>query len=1037
MAFYKILSAAAFLFVCEFSTAQTGLQDTTRANNLYRKAETLLQEAQYDRSASFLKEAATIYKSHSQWSRLTDCYNLLSENNWRQGAFDKSLDYAEKALGVCNAQGVSDYVVSRANNNMGQSLFGQGQYKNAQDHYQLAIKQMQNVGEDQQQDIALIYSNIARVSYVMGDLEGAANYLRKGLAIVEEYFGKGHLKTSFYLNNIGNIYYAKGDYYRALDLYEKAVKIKVQHLGVHPGVANSYGNIAGINQVLKNYEVSLTYYKKALNILLEVFDEKHPQVAETYYGIGGTYLELGKYELALKNSEKALGLVEEVYGDRHLDVATKKHNLSLIYSKMGDYKKANRYCKEALEITNQSVGESNPLTGKIYNTLATISLDQSDWKEAKKEADNALQINLQTHGEKHPEVAKSYNIKAEAYKKLGEYEVALENLRLAVNANNNSLNSGFQAKSAVRSTFDPAKLLTSITSLAECYKLLYESGENKEHIELAIKNYKIADTISSTIQKTHIMVNDQMAFSKVLVSIFEGAIDANKIMYDITGKQKYIEQMFYYSERNKSSILRNLIHNAATAKFSGVPDSLLRQEEKLKMEILSYKSLMQRELKSTKRDSAGIEEIESKLFSLNHNYEILQNEFKVKYPQYYSLKYSHDETTVGGIQQLIDGNSTLLEYFEGDKFLYIFVLTHNELQFISQPKPEDFEPVIDSFRLGVEQQKFDLYTKSAVKLYDWLVKPVEKYIMGDKITVVPDGALWYLNFDLLLASGADDNTYKSLDYLLKKVAISYSYSAEMLSRKARADISQPSLLAFSYGEKQQSEPVALSKLRNKKAEDLPGTRAEIRAVSDVFDGKYYYGDKASEAAFKNNSRNYSIIHLALHGEIDDKYPNNSKLVFTHEKDTVEDGYLYAYELYGMKINADLAVLSACNTNSGEIIRGEGIMSIGRAFTYAGCGSLLLTQWQVSDATTPVIMKDFYTGLKKGLGKDVALREAKLKFLEHSDNLTEAPFYWGSFVLMGNTSSLKTEEGYSRWLLVTSLLIFLTVGVVIIKKTAFK
>jgi len=251
------------------------------------------------------------------------------------------------------------------------------------------------------------------------------------------------------------------------------------------------------------------------------------------------------------------------------------------------------------------------------------------------------------------------------------------------------------------------------------------------------------------------------------------------------------------------------------------------------------------------------------------------------------------------------------------------------------------------------------------------------------------------------------------------------------------------LLAFSFSNsdnKKSSNHIALSALRSSSSEDLPGSREEVRVISDIFDGQYYYGQSANEANFKSNAEDYAILHLALHGEIDDVSPNNSKLCFTQNKDSLEDGYLYAHELYNMSLNADLAVLSACNTGSGKLVKGEGIMSLGRAFTYAGCKSLVLTQWEVPDASTPQIMKDFYQGLKDGLTKDEALRQAKLNHLATADKLTASPFYWGSFVLLGDNSSIDLEEDnnstfYGTFILLLIIIVFIFIRNKRLKATA--
>ena len=178
--------------------------------------------------------------------------------------------------------------------------------------------------------------------------------------------------------------------------------------------------------------------------------------------------------------------------------------------------------------------------------------------------------------------------------------------------------------------------------------------------------------------------------------------------------------------------------------------------------------------------------------------------------------------------------------------------------------------------------------------------------------------------------------------------------------------------------------------------DLPGSRKEIRAIANIIDGNYFYGSQAIEANFKKNASEYNILHLALHGEVDNESPENSKLFFTKSKDTIEDDLLYSHELFALNILAELTVLSTCNTGDGKIAKGEGIMSLGTAFQYAGTKSLLLSSWEISDQTTPDLMKYFYTNLKKGMNKAKALQQAKLQYLHTAEITGTYPFYWGVF-----------------------------------------
>ena len=181
---------------------------------------------------------------------------------------------------------------------------------------------------------------------------------------------------------------------------------------------------------------------------------------------------------------------------------------------------------------------------------------------------------------------------------------------------------------------------------------------------------------------------------------------------------------------------------------------------------------------------------------------------------------------------------------------------------------------------------------------------------------------------------------------------------------------------------------------------LKGARTEVERAGDMFKGTQYLGQQATEHEFKHESSSSSILHLAMHALVDDEDPMRSRLLFTLDTDTLEDGSLNAYEIYQLQLDAELAVLSACNTGTGKIKKGEGVMSLSRAFMYAGCPNIVMSLWQVPDQPSSQIMHTFFENLKKGLPKDESLREAKIKFLSTADPFQSHPANWAAFVLTG-------------------------------------
>jgi CHAT domain-containing protein len=209
---------------------------------------------------------------------------------------------------------------------------------------------------------------------------------------------------------------------------------------------------------------------------------------------------------------------------------------------------------------------------------------------------------------------------------------------------------------------------------------------------------------------------------------------------------------------------------------------------------------------------------------------------------------------------------------------------------------------------------------------------------------------------------------------------------------------------------------------------LKYNQPEIEEISTSIKGQAFTGTGALGSTFKRTAPDSRILHLAMHSLTNDKVPLYSQLVFSKEPDTLEDGLLHAYELYNMQLNADLAVLSACNTGVGKLQKGEGIMSLSRAFKYAGCPNIVMSLWKADDKATKDIMTSFFENLKDGERKDVALQEARNKYLlQEADDAMTHPYYWATFVLIGDDEAIELgSRNYLLWLgfLTVILIIFL-------------
>jgi CHAT domain-containing protein len=205
--------------------------------------------------------------------------------------------------------------------------------------------------------------------------------------------------------------------------------------------------------------------------------------------------------------------------------------------------------------------------------------------------------------------------------------------------------------------------------------------------------------------------------------------------------------------------------------------------------------------------------------------------------------------------------------------------------------------------------------------------------------------------------------------------------------------------------------------------DLPFARQEAKYVSDLTSGKLLINSDAKESVFKSVSANYDIIHLAMHTLLNDKDPMHSTLIFSRTNDSIDDGYLKTYEIYGIPLKAKMVVLSSCNTGRGILSSGEGILSLARGFIYSGSQSVIMSMWEIEDKSGTEIVEKFYNYLKKGQTKSSALKKARIDFLKDADQLRAHPYFWSALVVYGNNTALYPSN-YLKIILLAAVVILL-------------
>jgi CHAT domain-containing protein len=399
-----------------------------------------------------------------------------------------------------------------------------------------------------------------------------------------------------------------------------------------------------------------------------------------------------------------------------------------------------------------------------------------------------------------------------------------------------------------------------------------------------------------------------------------------------------------------------------------------------------------------------------------------------------------------------------VEYYYSDSAMYAFAITKNDYEVYELGVPKHFKQWLSNFRKAQTDARFlldsattahQLYFSSGHALYKHLLQPVLADLDSGitNLIIVPDGELGHINFETLLTDsvGSSSGSYADLPYLLKDYNIQYAYSATVLLSAKRHKRKAPAAffagfapnyanLATTVAGDSSADQMVVELTRSGNYQ-LPGAISEVENLAALTGGDAFINAAASERAFKQNADRYQVLHLAMHGLVNDRDAMYSKLLFTQTDDTLEDNYLNAAEIFNLDLSADLVVLSACNTGYGQVNRGEGIMSLSRAFKYAGSPSLIMSLWQIPDQPTSAIMNRFYENLMEGQRKDVALRNAKLDFLSaNRGNLRSHPFYWAGLIPIGDMQPLAVESWAERnMLLLAGLLLLLIIAVLVSRR----
>ncbi|UZR93990.1 CHAT domain-containing protein [Chondrinema litorale] len=920
----------------------------------------------------------------------------------------------------------------------------------------------------------LLY-NIGECYSYLDNAEEALKYHSQALEIKQKIYPEKHFEIATSLLAIGNAHrWIRYDYYNATKYFYLSAEILESH---GKKVDNTilfrcYYSLAVTFRLKSDYEQALIYGKKAAKICclfprtdMEYFMERaYNVIANAYYNQNTPDSAIFYYNQAIqlnkKNQPKANSSLARYY-----------HNLGELHRNADNYKLAEKYVSLAMNFyysNNDSLEYAQLLSkkgllefkrGRTKVGLAHIKQSPYFIPNNKKQTNEASIVHFNS---------------SLFYYFVDDLDKSLNEIQESLIASSESFSDKDYTANPLLSQLHLNKLLVErIIQKAKVLLKLYDNTNQKQYLYSALNTIQLADSSVTYLNKEKIYENSVLNNSDADQVALIGTKILSKLSVDELNEHQ--DQLVAFFDKNKHFLLQPTSGNEL---FS---DSLLDQQQAIKYELNYQNNRLQKEKQKELPDSDLVSLLDEKIFELEKQKRTIEIQLNNREE---AIDKGISTASMKALQNFCtDNNLQILEYLWSEDTLYTlsvskdnFKLNKVELteyllknlsiykKIIKNPSPE-----------SQSKEALTLYENSAYEIFTQLVNPF--LFEGNKVLVIPDGSLSSIPFESLVGKkvnkGPDD--YKSLHYLINGYNINYAFSATwLLNQQLDQDISTPAALAFGYSDNEEIKNIQngnLSRFRNAELSNLPGTVEEIKSIAQITQGKYYMGKSATEQKFKEEAGLFDIIHLGLHGISDENNKLNTYIVFRqsdvdasnetvfdasydtnfknsntrsaknrNSQDTslsnneTEDGYLYPWELYRLKLKNRLTVLSACETGLGKMYSGDGIYSMGRGFAIAGSESIILSLWKVNDYTGSQIISSFYNYLGEGNDIDFSLRKAKLQYLSKADEISAHPAYWATYVSIGNTQPLFKKK-FST--LNTVLIFVFFVGLIILVTKYFK
>ncbi len=868
---------------------------------------------------------------------------------------------------------------------------------------------------------ANMLQGIAGHYLTIGEVTKALTIYNEGLTLSREANDKR--VESIALQNIGTIYSDTGQSARALENFHQALAIK-EAVGDKRGQIVTLDSIGIVLVRTGEPKKGMEYFERSLALARALSDPN--QEASILNNIAYGYLEISQRDEALQYFLKARERYQKL-GDKSGEAAV-QNGIASIQRYKKQYRESLENYQKSLAY-HETVGDKHG-SASIYGNIANVYIDLKNYPEAERNSKKSLELfelTSDSHG-----ISTAYQGLGLQAQKTGKHVLAKEYFGKSLKYARDAGNLGYQ--------------ISVLHALSESEIALKQPQQAEEHLAQAVG---IVEGIRTNLGG---YANSKSTFLGSKLSVY---YDYLRVLLS----RNKLPEAFAVAQKTKSRSLLDLLAygridmNASLSAEEKTEGEALQGEAEA-LNAAMVKQGVENEVGSKKRYEA----LKAKLKDVEGKINTFTDRLYARHPGLAERRVAHT-TTLAELCKVLPADTAVLDYVvAGKNDVRLFVVT----RFAGKPSLSVYQVSKNYSALNAQSERFHTicsnprksYLAEARALYRSLLKPAEAQFRGIKrLVICPDGALWDVPFQALTASGPTS-------FLGAKYEIAYAYSstgvqsAIALSTKHKVAPGHSILVAANpsfgsadrFGDLKEisgqrpiesaarpidaparafesaSRPIDLpsrafeaaartfesasraieSASRGKAIRSLPGTQREANALKKLFpDATVLTGEDAQETSFKQKAADFRYLHLATHGFVNDGSPLLSSVIMAKpDGKSSEDGFLTAREIYGLNLNAEMTVLSACNTARGENRTGEGVIGLTWALFVAGCPTQVVSQWAVDDKSTALLMGRFYENLKvRNIAKAASLKEAET-WLRKQNAKYSHPYYWAPFVLNG-------------------------------------